>query len=116
MASSSERSRTAIDAILREIEVERGVSILYACESGSRAWGFESIDSDWDVRFLFKHDHERYDSIDEPAQQLERMRESGVGKLGVGGWGLLKELRLLRTSTRAVVVWVRSRSPDVASA
>ena len=115
MASSSERSRTAIDAILREIEVERGVSILYACESGSRAWGFESIDSDWDVRFLFKHDHERYDSIDEPPQQLERMRESEVGKLDVVGWDLLKTLRLLRKTNPALLEWLHSPIQYVAS-
>ena len=37
---------------LRQIEDEEGVRVFYACESGSRAWGFPSKDSDYDVRFL----------------------------------------------------------------
>jgi hypothetical protein len=37
---------------LREIEAEENVRIVYACESGSRAWGFPSADSDYDIRFL----------------------------------------------------------------
>ncbi len=40
---------------LARIESERGVRVLYACESGSRAWGFASRDSDYDVRFLYVH-------------------------------------------------------------
>ena len=38
---------------LHEIEAEENVRIVYACESGSRAWGFPSADSDYDVRFLY---------------------------------------------------------------
>ena len=41
---------------LTDIEKEFNVSIFYACESGSRAWGFESTDSDYDIRFLYYHD------------------------------------------------------------
>jgi predicted nucleotidyltransferase len=40
---------------LSAIEEEEGVVVLYACESGSRAWGFASTDSDYDVRFLYIH-------------------------------------------------------------
>jgi predicted nucleotidyltransferase len=43
---------TAIKQKLLEIEKEHNVKILYAVESGSRAWGFESLDSDYDVRFI----------------------------------------------------------------
>ena len=41
--------------LLRRVEAERGVKIVYACESGSRAWEFASPDSDFDIRFLFQH-------------------------------------------------------------
>ncbi len=45
---------------LVEIESEFNVEILLAIESGSRAWGFESIDSDCDIRFIYKHETEWY--------------------------------------------------------
>lgn len=44
--------RTAIDAALTRAEERYGVQVLLAVESGSRAWGFASPDSDWDVRYL----------------------------------------------------------------
>lgn len=40
---------------LKEIELQKGVQLMYACESGSRAWGFASPDSDYDIRFIYKH-------------------------------------------------------------
>ena len=40
---------------LAQVEAERNVRVLFACESGSRAWGFASRDSDYDVRFLYVH-------------------------------------------------------------
>lgn len=50
--------------ILKRIEEDYGVKILYACESGSRAWGFPSKDSDYDVRFIYVHKTEDYLTID----------------------------------------------------
>ena len=50
---------------LQKIEKDNDVKILYAVESGSRAWGFASIDSDWDVRYIYIHQPEWYLSIDE---------------------------------------------------
>ena len=47
---------TKIKTKLAEIEKEHNVEILYAIESGSRAWGFESLDSDYDVRFIYKNE------------------------------------------------------------
>ena len=38
---------------LAKIEEDNNVTILYACESGSRAWGFDNVESDYDVRFIF---------------------------------------------------------------
>jgi len=49
---------------LKQIEAEKGVAIAYACESGSRAWGFPSAHSDYDVRFIYHHPRDWYLSID----------------------------------------------------
>ena len=49
---------------LSQIEDEESVRVVYACESGSRAWGFASQDSDYDVRFLYVHPRDWYLSID----------------------------------------------------
>ena len=37
---------------IRQVEAEKGVKVLFDCESGSRAWGFASPDSDYDIRFV----------------------------------------------------------------
>ena len=47
--------KDTIKGKLLEIEKEKSVKILYAVESGSRAWGFESTDSDYDIRFIYVH-------------------------------------------------------------
>ena len=54
----------AIKQVLHDIEVQEQVSILYACESGSRAWGFASHDSDYDVRFLYASTKAAYLRLD----------------------------------------------------
>lgn len=52
-----------INKQLKEIENSKNVNILFACESGSRAWGFASPDSDYDVRFIYAHHLEWYLSV-----------------------------------------------------
>ena len=86
---------TRIISSLREIEGEKGVKILYACESGSRAWGFPSADSDYDVRFVYVQPVKRYLSIRKRRDVIE---VSADGKLDISGWDLQKALLLLRKS------------------
>ena len=56
-----------IHVLLDRIEDTHGVRILYACESGSRAWGFASPDSDYDIRFIFVRPEHSYLSVQEGA-------------------------------------------------
>ena len=77
--------REEILSKLKSLEAEYKVRVLYACESGSRAWGFASEDSDYDVRFIYMHEPDWYLSVrdrdhtmDIPldeVQELVRQRE-----------------------------------------
>ena len=95
----------AIQRALETIEVERGVHILYACEAGSRAWGIESLDSDYDVRFIYVHPRERYLDLDGPRDVIE---EPVTSDLDINGWDIYKALRLLRKSNPALLEWLHS--------
>ena len=92
---------------LDQIEHEENVSIVYACESGSRAWGFESTDSDWDVRFIYVHPRDWYLSIDveEKRDVIERPIND---ELDLSGWDLRKALQLLRKSNPPLLEWLSS--------
>lgn len=96
-----------IEETLAEIENSEEVRILYACESGSRAWGFASKDSDYDVRFIYLHPPEWYLSVD-----LEHRRDvierPIVDELDVGGWDIRKALYLFRKSNPPLVEWLGS--------
>lgn len=90
---------------LKQIEQEKGVEILYACESGSRAWGFASPDSDYDIRFIYKHDLDYYLSLWEQRDVIEFMTEDD---LDGSGWDLRKTLKLLAKSNPALLEWLYS--------
>ncbi len=94
-----------IQATLREIEVECQCKVIYACESGSRAWGFDSPDSDWDVRFIYVNPPEWYLSIIDHRDVIERMLPND---LDVSGWELRKALRLMRKSNPPFFEWLGS--------
>jgi predicted nucleotidyltransferase len=90
---------------LREIEEEKGMRILYACESGSRAWGFPSLDSDYDVRFLYLHPTEWYLSIQKKRDVIEYPISE---QLDINGWDLRKALMLFRKSNPPLMEWLGS--------
>lgn len=91
--------------MLDRIEARHGVRIVYACESGSRAWGFASPDSDYDIRFLFVRPEKDYISVWEQADTIELPLEN---ELDAGGWDLRKAARLLGKSNGALVEWLHS--------
>ena len=66
--------KTAILEQLEAIEREHDVSVLLAVESGSRAWGFESKNSDWDVRFVYVHRLQWYLRVEPQRDTIERMQ------------------------------------------
>ena len=90
---------------LERLEQEHDVTVLYACESGSRAWGFASPDSDYDVRFVYVHQPDWYLRVDEPRDVLERPL---TDELDLSGWELRKTLRLLRKSNPTLLEWLDS--------
>ncbi len=99
--------REEIERSLAEIETEKQVKILFACESGSRAWGFPSANSDYDVRFIYLHPRDWYLSInvDRKRDVIERPIS---GMLDVSGWDLRKSLQLLRKGNPPLAEWLGS--------
>lgn len=90
---------------LDRLEKEERITLLYACESGSRAWGFESADSDYDVRFIYAHPTQWYLSIQNRRDVIERM----IGtKLDMSGWDLPKALSLFSRSNPPLFEWLQS--------
>lgn len=94
-----------IDALLNRLEHHHGVRILYACESGSRAWGFASPDSDFDIRFIFAKPESAYLSVADGLESIDLPLE---GLLDAGGWDVRKAVRLLGRSNGALVEWLHS--------
>lgn len=90
---------------LKRIEQEYNIRILYAVESGSRAWGFASKDSDWDVRFIYVHHPDWYLAIDDKKDSMEVMLPND---LDFAGWELRKTLKLFRKSNPPLLEWLRS--------
>ena len=75
----TQEMKSTIQQELDLIEREEGVLILYACESGSRAWGFPSTDSDYDVRFIYIRPVDWYLSIFEKRDVIERPISARIG-------------------------------------
>ncbi|TGU49372.1 nucleotidyltransferase domain-containing protein, partial [Mesorhizobium sp. M00.F.Ca.ET.186.01.1.1] len=79
--------KEVIQQKLAELEREHALKILFAVESGSRAWGFPSQDSDYDVRFVYIHRPEWYLSIDDKRDVLELPIDE---VLDINGWDIRK--------------------------
>ncbi len=95
-----------INQYLAKIEAEKDVEILFACETGSRAWGFPSTDSDFDVRIIYKHKTNWYLSLDEKKDSIDLMYENN--DIDITGWDLKKTLKLLQKSNASVLERIQS--------
>ena len=94
MSSGNKKEKMEINKKLIEIEKSRNVNILFACESGSRAWGFASPDSDYDVRFIYTKPLDWYLSVSKKKDTIDIMD----GDFDAVGWELKKQLKLMMKS------------------
>jgi len=97
--------RVAIESHLAAVEADYGVRVLYACESGSRGWGFASPDSDYDVRFLYVHPLPWYLQVTPQRNVIEL---PVAGELDINGWELRKALGLLKKGNATLIEWLDS--------
>ena len=97
--------KSRIEHELKEIEKNCKVKIIYACESGSRAWNFASANSDYDVRFIYAHPKNWYLTIAERRDVIEIPLD---GELDINGWDIRKSLKLLRKSNSPLLEWLSS--------
>lgn len=98
-------ARAEVMRRLAAIERDEDVRILLAVESGSRAWGFHSPDSDYDARFIFVRRDDAYLALAQPRDVIETPIE---GLFDVNGWDLGKALRLLIRGNSVVHEWLAS--------
>jgi uncharacterized protein len=98
--------RRTIEARRADIERRNEVRILLAVESGSRAWGFPSADSDYDVRFIYARSQSSYLSFKQPRDVIEQ--PIGEDLLDVSGWDLRKAIGLVMRSNATVGEWLTS--------
>lgn len=96
---------TLVPQKLREIEEEYGVRVLYAAESGSRAWSTNHENSDYDVRFIYIRPREAYLRLQESRDVLEFPIDDGWDMCG---WDITKLLKLLHNSNSQIYEWFRS--------
>jgi predicted nucleotidyltransferase len=104
---------TSVEALIQDrlntIEQQHDVKIILAIESGSRAWGFASPDSDWDVRFLYVHREPWYFKVHAGRDVIETgIEQHPLGELDINGWELRKSLQLLHKSNPALMEWLHS--------
>lgn len=102
-----ENIRKEILKKLHDAEDEHSVRILYACESGSRAWGFESPDSDYDVRFIYVNRSDWYLTFD-VEHKRDVIEYPIVDEIDCGGWDVRKALYLFTRTNGALLEWLTS--------
>lgn len=102
---TQEEMNTLVPEKLLQIEEQYEVKVLLAVESGSRAWGFASPDSDFDVRFIYKKPKNKYLQL-HPSRDVIELPVDDTWD--VNGWDLDKTLKLLYKSNPTLFEWVRS--------
>lgn len=101
----SDEMRATVLQHLARLEQQHDVKVLFACESGSRGWGFASPDSDYDVRFIYVNRLPWYLTV-EPGRDV--IEQPISGDLDINGWDLRKALQLMKESNPTLLEWLRS--------
>lgn len=102
---TQEEMRCLIPAKLRELEEKYQITVLFAAESGSRAWGTASPDSDYDVRFIYKRSYKEYLRLEKTRDVKDIPIDS---TWDVSGWNLSKTLHLLHDLNPGLYDWIGS--------
>lgn len=90
---------------IKEIEERENVKVILAVESGSRAWGFDSQDSDYDVRFIYIRERDEYLKLEGIRDVIEWQLDD---TLDINGWDIQKALKLLYKSNPILFEWCSS--------
>ena len=90
---------------LKDIEEIENIKIIYAVESGSRAWGFAGTDSDYDVRFIYVRNKDFYLKL-EPTRDVIEYPINDL--LDISGWDISKTMRLAHNSNPSLYEWLQS--------
>ena len=96
---------------LKDFEKRENIKILHAIESGSRAWGFPSKNSDYDVRFIYSRTQQQYLSIEQPIDNIQTPIVDDqvlAAPYDLAGWDLRKALHLILKSNAIVHEWLSS--------
>ncbi|MCY3413352.1 MAG: nucleotidyltransferase domain-containing protein [Candidatus Heimdallarchaeota archaeon] len=94
-----------IKELLKDVEREYNIRILFAIESGSRLWGMASDDSDYDVRFVYRRSQDRYMSPFQPKRDtIEKMYKEE--NIDLSGWDLAKYMKLAASSNPQAMEWL----------
>lgn len=100
-----DRVRSEVSHRLREVEQQRGLRVLFACESGSRAWGFASRDSDFDIRFIFVRPVAQYLRLNPPKDAFDLHQDQDFD---LAGWDIRKAAELMRRCNPPLMEWLDS--------
>lgn len=95
-----------IKTTIAQLEQSKNIKVLFAGESGSRAWGIPSPDSDYDVRFIYVHQLDWYLSLCNHKDTIT-VKDDDVD-LDMTGWDLRKTLQLMKKSNAAPLEWMNT--------
>ena len=96
-----------IEGILQDLEKTNEIKILYAVEAGSRAWGFDSNDSDFDIRFIFIHENrKKYLGLNKFKESIDGFSQDRI--YDWQGWDITKCLNLIKKINPTIIEWLYS--------